>query len=79
MPITALTWPEAFVGAVSVAAIAAVLAVLIWSIFRTGQIAIKKEPGERKLLERVQADIAELRAELQRLAASSTTASGPER
>ena len=43
MTIAALTWPEAVVGAVSVAALGLVLAVLIWSIFRTGQTAIRNE------------------------------------
>ena len=40
---TALTWPEASVRISLIAGVAVVLSVLIWSIFRTGQTAIKKE------------------------------------
>ena len=38
-----LTWPEASVRMTLIAAVAVVLGVLIWSIFRTGQAAIRKE------------------------------------
>lgn len=37
------TWPEAFVAATIVIALAGVLCTLIWSIFRTGQTAIRYE------------------------------------
>ena len=39
----ALTWPEASVRISLIAGVAVVLSVLVWSIFRTGQTAIKKE------------------------------------
>jgi len=45
--LAALTWPEAFVGAISIATIGLVLSVLIWSIFRTGQTAIRYERDDR--------------------------------
>jgi hypothetical protein len=43
----ALTWPEAFVAGTAIAAAGLVLAVLVWSIFRTGQVAIKNERSQR--------------------------------
>jgi len=48
MLITALTWPEASVRITLIASVAVVLSVLIWSIFRTGQTAIKKEAAEQR-------------------------------
>jgi hypothetical protein len=39
-----MTWPEAAVYISGAAALGLVLSVLIWSIFRTGQTAIKYEP-----------------------------------
>jgi hypothetical protein len=43
MTIAALTWPAASVYIAVIAAVALVVAVLIWSIFRTGQTAIEKD------------------------------------
>ena len=43
MFIAAMTWPEAAVWCTAVAAGGLVLSVLVWSIFRTGQTAIKSE------------------------------------
>jgi hypothetical protein len=43
MTIAAMTWPEAAVYISGIAALGLVLSVLIWSIFRTGQAAIKNE------------------------------------
>lgn len=43
MTIAALTWPEALVAATAIAAAGLVLTVMVWSIFRTGQVAIKNE------------------------------------
>jgi hypothetical protein len=48
MTIFALTWPEAVVHVTWIASLALVLAVLIWSIFRTGQTAIRNENGRRQ-------------------------------
>ena len=45
MTIAALNWPEATVYATAIASVAVIVAVLIWSIFRTGQTAIRSERG----------------------------------
>jgi hypothetical protein len=68
MTIATLTWPAAVVVATSVAAGGLVLAILIWSIFRTGQTAIKEDSGHRKDVERLDREVDELRAELERRA-----------
>ena len=52
MLIAALTWPEAAVRITLVATIGFVVAVVVWSIFRTGQVAIKKELREQRELDR---------------------------
>ena len=51
MILMALSWPEASVRMTLIAAVAVVLSVLIWSIFRTGQTAIKKEARHAELRE----------------------------
>jgi hypothetical protein len=61
MIVAALTWPEAVVRATLVAGIAVVLSILIWSIFRTGQTAIRKEGSDRKLVEGLRAEVDRLR------------------
>jgi hypothetical protein len=43
MTIATLSWPEASLYIAAIAAAALVLSVLIWSIFRTGQTAIRSE------------------------------------
>jgi uncharacterized membrane protein len=43
MVIAELSWPEAVVWVSGIAAVALVLAVLIWSIFQTGRTAIRSE------------------------------------
>jgi hypothetical protein len=43
MTIATLSWPEATLYIAAIAAAALVLSVLIWSIFRTGQTAIRTE------------------------------------
>jgi hypothetical protein len=49
MTIAALNWPEAAVYIAVIIAAGFVAAVLVWSIFRTGQVAIGTESrrGER--------------------------------
>ncbi len=47
MTIADLTWPEAIVQVAWIAAATIVLAVLIWSIFRTGRTAISREGSRR--------------------------------
>jgi hypothetical protein len=42
-----LTWPEASVYIAAIAAATLLLTVLIWSIFRTGQTAIRTESRQR--------------------------------
>jgi hypothetical protein len=73
MTIATLSWPEAVVGATTVAAIALVLSVLIWSIFRTGQTAIRQEAGERKLIESLRTEVEQLRAQFERSGAPRET------
>jgi hypothetical protein len=41
MATAALSWPQASLYITLIAAVALVLSVLIWSIFRTGQTAIR--------------------------------------
>jgi hypothetical protein len=55
------------VGATLIAALALVLSVLTWSIFRTGQTAIRKDSEQRKLVERLRREVEELRAQLRPL------------
>jgi hypothetical protein len=67
MTLATLSWPEAVVGATTVAAIALVLSVLIWSIFRTGQTAIRQEAGDHKLVESLRTEVEQLRTQVERL------------
>jgi hypothetical protein len=55
MMLMAMTWPEASVRMTLIAAVAVVLSVLIWAIFRTGQTAIKKEIRQHEQLEKLRA------------------------
>jgi hypothetical protein len=53
MTIAALTWPAASIYIAVIVGATVVAAVLIWSIFRTGQTAItndsrKREPGDNR-------------------------------
>ena len=48
MILAALSWPDAVVRATLIASSALVLSVLIWSIFRTGQTAIKGETRDQE-------------------------------
>ena len=50
MTIAALTWPEASVYAALIVSVGQFVAVLIWSIFRTGQTAIRSETRQRENL-----------------------------
>jgi hypothetical protein len=47
MTIAALSWPEAAVYIAVIVAVGQVVAVLIWSIFRTGQTAIRSDSRQR--------------------------------
>ena len=47
MTIAALSWPAASMYIALIAAVGLVAAVLIWSIFRTGQTAIRRDSRKR--------------------------------
>jgi hypothetical protein len=63
--IAALTWPEAAVYMSGIAALGLVLSVLVWSIFRTGQTAIRTESKQREPVERLRKEVEELRTRLE--------------
>ena len=67
MTIAALSWPAASIYIAMIVSVAFVAAVLIHSIFRTGQTAIKKEGGQQERLESLRREVDELRARLQQL------------
>lgn len=48
MILATLTWPQAVVAVAAIAGTALVLAVLIWSIFRTGETAIRSRTRQRE-------------------------------
>ena len=48
MPIATLSWPEASIYIALIVSVALVVAVLIWSIFRTGQTAIERDSRKRE-------------------------------
>jgi hypothetical protein len=73
MTIAALTWPDAVVHATWIAAGAFVVAVLIWSIFRTGQTSIRGDIRQRELVDKLRTDVDELRARLERSIPSTAT------
>ena len=47
MTIAALSWPAASLYIALIVAVALVVAVLLWSIFRTGQTAIHSDKRDR--------------------------------
>jgi hypothetical protein len=73
MTIAALAWPDAVVHATWIAAGAFVVAVLIWSIFRTGQTSIRADIRQRELVDKLRTDVDELRARLERSIPSTAT------
>ena len=64
MTVAALSWPAAFVCVVVIAAVALVVAVLIWSIFRTGQTAIRSESRQDDRVDDLRREVGDLRARL---------------
>ncbi len=66
----ALTWPQALVGSVSVVMLGVVISVATWQIFRTGQTAIRKEAGRGESVGALRDDVERLRAELGELRAA---------
>jgi cytochrome c-type biogenesis protein CcmH/NrfG len=71
MTIADLTWPQASVYIALIAAVGLVVAVLVWSIFRTGQAAIRIEGRQREPLDKLRKDVDELRATLESSVAST--------
>jgi hypothetical protein len=65
MTIAVLTWPDAIVHATWIAAGAFVIAVLIWSIFRTGQTAIRSDGRQREPIDNLRREVDELRTRLE--------------
>jgi cytochrome c-type biogenesis protein CcmH/NrfG len=65
MTLVAQTWPDAAVAVALIVSVGLVLAVLVWSIFRTGQTAIRSHGRERDAVDGLRKEVAELRARLQ--------------
>jgi hypothetical protein len=65
MTIAALTWPVASVYVALIIVAGLVLSVIVWSIFRTGQTAIRSESRHRKELDTLRRDVDELQARVQ--------------
>lgn len=65
MSVAALTWPVASIYVALIIAAGLVLSVIVWSVFRTGQTAIRSESTHRKELETLRRDVDELRALVQ--------------
>jgi hypothetical protein len=65
MLVAALSWPQAVVYCVVIAAVAVVLSVLIWSIFRTGQAAIRHDRRQREPRDGLRREVDELRVRLE--------------
>jgi hypothetical protein len=57
MAIAELSWPAASVYVALIATVGLVLSVLIWSIFRTGQTAIRSETRHREAPTRNAGDV----------------------
>ena len=53
MSLATLTWPQASVYIALIVSAGLVVAVLVWSIFRTGQTAIRSESRSRGRVDRV--------------------------
>ena len=62
MMIATLTWPQASIYIALIAAAGLVVAVLIWSIFRTGQTAINNESRQQAAVADLRREVDELRA-----------------
>jgi hypothetical protein len=62
MTIATLTWPQASIYIALIAAAGLVVAVLIWSIFRTGQTAISSESRQQAAVADLRRDVEELQA-----------------
>ncbi len=57
MTLAELSWPEAVVQATFIATAGLVLVVLIWSIFRTGQTAIRSDGRQREPARHLSGDL----------------------
>jgi TRAP-type C4-dicarboxylate transport system permease small subunit len=65
MTVATLTWPQASIYVALIASAGLVVAVLIWSLFRTGQTAIRVDSRQQESLERLRRDVEELRARVE--------------
>jgi hypothetical protein len=79
MTLATISWPEASVYVTAIAAAALILAVLIWSIFRTGQAAIRSDTRQREFADDLPRDVDELRAQLRSSRAAATEQPDPAR
>jgi TRAP-type C4-dicarboxylate transport system permease small subunit len=61
MTIAALTWPEAAIYVVLTVTVGLIVAVLILSIFRTGQTAIRTDSRLRERVDNLGREVKELR------------------
>ncbi len=77
MILAALTWPDAVVHVTWISALGLVVAVLIWSIFRTGQTAIRSDSRQLEPVDDLRREVEELRARLEQ--SISSAASGEHR
>jgi TRAP-type C4-dicarboxylate transport system permease small subunit len=66
MTVATLTWPQASIYVTLIAGAALVVAVLVWSLFRTGQTAIRSESRQQAAVDELRRDIDALRAQIER-------------
>ena len=71
MILAALSWPQASVYVALIISAGLILAVLIWSIFRTGQTAIRSETRQGKPIDNLRRDVQDLRTQLERFRVSA--------
>jgi hypothetical protein len=64
MIIADLNWPQASIYIALIVAAGVVLAVLVWSIFRTGQTAIRSESRHGEALDELRRDVDDLRTQV---------------
>lgn len=67
MPIAALSWPQAAVYVALIATAGLFLGALIWSIFRTGQTAIRSDSRHHEPVDELRKEMDDLRATIGRL------------
>lgn len=65
MTVATLTWPQASIYVALIAGAALVIAVLVWSLFRTGQTAIRVESRQRDAVDELRRDVEALKARVE--------------